>query len=55
MQVKSRGGFYNHTVIWFEGAVVFAGLSRRMQVKSRVNVFIIIWSFGFKVKSYLQR
>ena len=25
-----------------------------MQVKSRGGVFIIIWSFGFRVKSYLH-
>ena len=46
--------FYNRMVIWFEGEVVFAWLSRRMQVKSGGGSFIVMWSFGFKVKSYLH-
>ena len=46
--------FYNHMVIWFQGEVVFAWLSRRMQVKFWGFFFIIIWSFGLKVNPKFQ-
>ena len=46
--------FNNHMVIWFQGELVFAWLSSRMQVKSRRGFFIIIWSFGSKVNSCLR-
>ena len=46
--------FNNHMVIWLWGEVVFAWLSRRVQAKSRGGLFLIIRSFGFKVKSYLH-
>ena len=45
---------FNHMVIWFQGEVVFAWLSRQMQVKCGGRFDIFIWSFGFKVKSYLH-
>ena len=46
--------FKHHVVIWFQGDLVLAWLSRRVQVKSKGGVLIIIWSFGSEVNSCLR-
>ena len=46
--------FNNHMVIWFQGDLVLAWLSHRVQMKSKEGVLIIIWSFGPEVNSCLR-